>query len=83
MRFFGHVVLALSVFVDPEKVKVVMSWERPKSVFKIRIFLGLAGYYRRFIEDFSREGVSRIEEEAYFNSYSDSPGKGIEVHSLL
>ena len=31
-----------------------MSWERPKSIFEIRNFLGLAGYYRRFIENFSR-----------------------------
>ena len=40
--------------VDLEKVEAVMSWERPKSVFEIRGFLGLAGYYKRFIEDFSR-----------------------------
>ena len=36
------------VSVDLEKVEVVMSWERPKSFFEIRSFLGLAGYYRRF-----------------------------------
>ena len=54
VRFLGHVVSALSVSVDPEKVEAVMSWERPKSVFEIRSFLGLLGYYWRFIEDFSR-----------------------------
>ena len=54
VRFFGHVVSALGVSVDPEKVEAVMSWERPKSIFEICSFLGLAGYYRRFIEDFSR-----------------------------
>ena len=50
----GHVVLASGVSVDPEKVEVVMGWERQKSVFKIRSFLRLVEYYRRFIEDFSR-----------------------------
>ena len=45
---------ASGVSVDLEKVEAVMSWERPKSVFKIRSFLGLAGYYGRFIENFSR-----------------------------
>ena len=54
MRFLGHVVSASGVLMDLEKVEAVMSWERPKSVFKIHSFLGLAGYYRRFIEDFSR-----------------------------
>ena len=53
MRFLGHVVSASSVLVDLEKVKAVIGWKRPKSVFEIHSFLGLAGYYRRFIEDFT------------------------------
>ena len=54
MGFLGHVVSTSGVSVDLGKVEAVMSWERPESIFEIHSFLGLAGYYRRFIEDFSR-----------------------------
>ena len=58
VRFLGHVVSASGVSVDLEKVEVVMSWERPKLVFELRSFLGLAGYYKGFIEDFSQLAAS-------------------------
>jgi len=54
VKFLGHVISDKGVTVDPEKVEAVMGWQRPKSVFEIQSFLGLAGYYRRFVEDFSR-----------------------------
>ena len=51
-----------SMSMDPKKVEAVMSWERPKPVFEIGSFLGLAGYYRRFIKNFSRlvEPMTRL-----------------------
>ena len=48
VSFLGHVVSALGLSVDLEKVEAVMSWERSESIFKILSFLGLAGYHRRF-----------------------------------
>ena len=41
------------IVVDPSKIEVVLEWESPKSIFEIMSFLGLAGYYRRFIKGFS------------------------------
>jgi hypothetical protein len=52
--FLGHIVTKEGIAVDPTKVTAVTEWEPPKNVGEIRIFLGLAGYYRRFIENFSK-----------------------------
>ena len=47
-------VFAVGIYVDPHKVEEVENWEQLTTVTKVRSFLGLAGYYRRFIEGFSK-----------------------------
>jgi hypothetical protein len=54
ISFLGHILTAEGVAVDPRKVETVSNWQQPTNVIEIRSFLGLAGYYQRFIEGFSK-----------------------------
>ena len=67
VTFLGHIASVEGISVDPQKVEAILNWKPPTSVTEIRSFLGLAGYYRQFVEGFSKIAapltrLTRIEE---------------------
>jgi hypothetical protein len=67
--FLGHVISAEGIAVDPSKIQEVLDWKSPKSVTQICSFLRLAGYYCRFIPNFSKIAkpmAQLLEKEANF-----------------
>ncbi|GJQ95902.1 putative reverse transcriptase domain-containing protein [Tanacetum coccineum] len=61
VQFLGHLIDSQGLHVDPAKIEAVKNWTSPTTPTEIRQFLGLAGYYRRFIKDFSKIAKSLTE----------------------
>lgn len=54
VKYLGHIVSESGVKTDPQKVEALKTWPRPENLKELRSFLGFAGYYRRFVQDFSK-----------------------------
>jgi hypothetical protein len=85
IQFLGHVLSANGIAVDPSKVKGILEWKPPTTVHQVRSFLGLAGYYRRFIPDFSKlvkPIISLLKNDTKFN-WSSRCNEALEQLKVL
>jgi hypothetical protein len=80
--FLGHIISEGGISIDPSKVKDVLSWNTLQNVSDIRSFLGLAGYYRRFIEGFSKISKPMTELLAKDNTFEWTPRRETNFQEL-
>ncbi|KAK6139569.1 hypothetical protein DH2020_026686 [Rehmannia glutinosa] len=83
--FLGHVVTAQGIEVDPAKIEAVIEWSAPRNANEVCSFLGLAGYYRRFIEGFSKTAtpmtrLTRKGEKFLWNEKCETSFQDIQYH---
>ncbi|GJS63420.1 putative reverse transcriptase domain-containing protein [Tanacetum coccineum] len=82
VQFLGHVIDSQGIHVDPAKIESIKDWASPKTPIEIRQFLGLAGYYRRFIKGFSKiaKPITKLTQKKVikdFIAYCDASIKGL------
>ncbi|XP_052482995.1 uncharacterized mitochondrial protein AtMg00860-like [Gossypium raimondii] len=86
VKFLGQVVTAESTRVDPSKISTVVDWKPPRNVSKVRSFLGLVGYYRRFVKRFSMiftPLMRLLEKDVKFNWFEKCKQSIIQLKGLL
>ncbi|XP_019251057.1 PREDICTED: uncharacterized protein LOC109229968 [Nicotiana attenuata] len=78
VSFLGHIVSDEGIKVDGQKIEVVQNWPRPTTPTEVRSFLGLAGYYRRFVENFSSIAtpMTKLTHKAVKFQWSDAYERG-------
>ena len=86
VKFFGHIVTADGIGVDPEKISTIQDWPLPQCVTQMRSFLGLASYYRRIIEGFGKIAApltKMLENNCSFVWEDDAINAFAELRTLL
>ena len=65
IKYLGHIILEEGISVDPEKIEAIVNWPTQRNVTDVRYFMGIAGYYRRFIEGFSKvsHAITSLEKK--------------------
>ncbi|XP_073021745.1 uncharacterized protein [Primulina eburnea] len=81
VTFLSHIISKEGVSVDPKKVEAITGWPRPKTVTEIRSFLGLAGYYRKFVEGFSSitTPLTKLTQKNSKFNYSEECEKSFQM----
>ncbi|KAI5344006.1 hypothetical protein L3X38_011883 [Prunus dulcis] len=86
VSFLGHIIYVEGIYVDPQKVEAVVNWPRPTNVTEVRSFLGLAGYYCRFVEESFNELKTKLttapvltlpDDSGNFVIYGDASRQGL------
>ena len=80
IQFLGHIISEEGIRVDPSKIQDIVNWKRPTKVTEIHSFLGFAGYYRRFVQDFSRIAgpLSRLTQKKVKFEWTDKVEKSFQ-----
>ncbi|GKB87662.1 putative reverse transcriptase domain-containing protein, partial [Tanacetum coccineum] len=73
VQFLSHVIDSQGIYMDPAKIESIKDWESLKTPTEIRQFLGLAGYYRRFIEGFSKtvKSMTKLTQKGFKFDWGD------------
>jgi hypothetical protein len=82
VSFLDHIIFEGGISIDPGKVKDVLSWNTPQNISDIRSFLGLVGYYRRFIEGFSKIFKPVMELLAKGKTFEWTPRRAASLQEL-
>jgi len=85
IQFLGHRISGKGVAMDPAKISEIVSWHRPKSVHEVWQFLGLCGYYRRYVQDYTRiaaplHKLTKLGEQFLWTEVRDNANEKLKTH---